>query len=69
MCLQAEEIQEHHRRNGFEVGNADKIFDSTGAGSKRPVEQPMANYGTDTQMDSETKERRVEHEELKTAAQ
>ena len=66
---QADEIQEHHRRDGFEVGNADKIFDSTGAGQKKPVEQPMANYGTRTQMDSESKELRTESEELKTAAQ
>ncbi|KAK3157717.1 hypothetical protein QOZ80_2AG0127000 [Eleusine coracana subsp. coracana] len=27
--LQAEEVKEHHRRDGFEVGNADKIFEST----------------------------------------
>lgn len=67
--VQAEEIEEHHRRDGFEVGNADKIFDSTGAGQKRPVEQPMASYGTCTQMDPEDKELKEEKEELKTAAQ
>ncbi|KAL5223901.1 hypothetical protein ABZP36_010540 [Zizania latifolia] len=27
--LQNEEVKEHHRRDGFEVGNADKIFEST----------------------------------------
>lgn len=27
--LAAQEIREHHRRDGFEVGNADKIFEST----------------------------------------
>ncbi|CAM0146055.1 unnamed protein product [Urochloa decumbens] len=27
--LQDEEVKEHHRRDGFEVGNADKIFEST----------------------------------------
>lgn len=27
--LPKEEIKEHHRRDGFEVGNADKIFEST----------------------------------------
>lgn len=27
--LPAEEIQRHHRRDGFEAGNADKIFEST----------------------------------------
>jgi len=27
--LPASEIQEHHRRDGFEAGNADKIFEST----------------------------------------
>ncbi|CAI5483491.1 unnamed protein product [Closterium sp. Yama58-4] len=27
--LPAAEVQEHHRREGFEVGNADKIFEST----------------------------------------
>lgn len=27
--LQEQEVKEHHRRDGFEVGNADKIFEST----------------------------------------
>ncbi|CAM8956136.1 unnamed protein product [Rhodiola kirilowii] len=27
--LPTEEVKEHHRRDGFEVGNADKIFEST----------------------------------------
>lgn len=27
--VQVEEVQEWHRRDGFEAGNADKIFDST----------------------------------------
>ncbi|ONI30705.1 hypothetical protein PRUPE_1G268000 [Prunus persica] len=27
--LPLEEVKEHHRRDGFEVGNADKIFEST----------------------------------------
>ena len=27
--LPAEEVQREHRRDGFEVGNADKIFEST----------------------------------------
>ena len=27
--LPAEEVQEKHRRDGFEQGNADKIFEST----------------------------------------
>ena len=29
MPCQAGELREHHRRDGFEVGNADKIFEST----------------------------------------
>lgn len=69
VSTQAEEIQERHRRDGFEVGNADKIFDSTGAGQNRAVEQPMASYGTRTQMDPEDKELKTEKEDLKTAAQ
>lgn len=27
--LPNDEVNEHHRRDGFEVGNADKIFEST----------------------------------------
>ena len=29
VCWQAEELQEDQRRDGFEVGNADGIFEST----------------------------------------
>ena len=51
---QEEEITEQHRRDGFEVGNADKIFESTSAGRSQKPSQPMAGYGKDFQMDSET---------------
>ena len=27
--LAEDEVREHHRRDGFEQGNADKIFEST----------------------------------------
>lgn len=27
--IQLPQVKEHHRRDGFEVGNADKIFEST----------------------------------------
>ena len=51
--LYQEDITEQHRRDGFEVGNADKIFESTStAWSQKPM-QPMANYGREFQMDSE----------------
>lgn len=53
---QEEEITEQHRRDGFEVGNADKIFESTSAGRSQKPSQPMAAYGKDFQMDTETKE-------------
>lgn len=51
--LPEEEITEQHRRDGFEVGNADKIFESTSAVWSRKPMQPMANYGREFQMDSE----------------
>lgn len=35
--LAAQEISEHHRRDGFEVGNADKIFESTYSNSNNSV--------------------------------
>lgn len=54
--LQEHEITEHHRRDGFEVGNADKIFESTAAARSRSTGQPMANYGKDLQLDSESRE-------------
>ena len=36
--LATHEIREHHRRDGFEVGNADKIFESTYSNSNDRVE-------------------------------
>ena len=53
---QEEEITEQHRRDGFEVGNADKIFESTSAGRSQKPSQPMAGYGKDFQLDPETGE-------------
>ena len=29
VCWQAEELREEQRRDGFEIGNADGIFEST----------------------------------------
>lgn len=55
-CVQEEEITEQHRRDGFEVGNADKIFESTKAGQSQRPSQPMSAYGRDFQMDPETGE-------------
>lgn len=55
MC-QEEEITEQHRRDGFEVGNADRIFESTTAARSQKPSQPMAAYGRDFQKDSETGE-------------
>lgn len=52
--LQEHEIREHHRRDGFEVGNADKIFESTAAARSKPSAQPMAGYGKDLQMNDES---------------
>ena len=52
--MQENEVQEHHRRDGFEVGNADKIFESTGAARSKKTLQPMAGYGKEQQMDGET---------------
>ena len=51
---QEHEIREHHRRDGFEVGNADKIFESTAAARSKPSAQPMAGYGKDLQLNDES---------------
>lgn len=45
---------ERHRRDGFEVGNADKIFESTSAARNKETKQPMDGYGKDLQMDAES---------------
>ena len=42
------EVQEHHRRDGFEVGNADNPIESTGAAPSRKTQQPMVAHGKDT---------------------
>ena len=53
-AAQEEEIMERHRRDGFEVGNADKIFESTSAARSKETLQPMAGYGKDLQMEAES---------------
>ncbi|KAK9835453.1 hypothetical protein WJX74_000349 [Apatococcus lobatus] len=42
--LKPEDVREEHRRDGFEVGNADKIFESTKLAIKEPIRQPMAEW-------------------------
>ena len=34
--LQPEQVEERHRRDGFEALNADKIFESTTLAAKQP---------------------------------
>lgn len=62
---QENEVQEHHRRDGFEVGNADKIFESTGAAQNRKTQQPMAAYGKDQQMETESGQLKATEEVVK----
>ena len=47
--LQAEELREHHLREGFEASSADRIFESTtlaaAAGKQQQQEQPQQPQG------------------------